>query len=108
MDVELRRLDLESEPPPDLGEEEYDFVAVFNFLHRPLFESIRRAVKPGGLLIYKTYLVTDEPDSTGPRNPRFRLQPNELREQFEGWRVLRYLEETAGRSTAALLAQKPV
>ena len=108
VEVAPLRLDLEADPPPVFGEGKYDLVAVFNFLHRPLFESIRLAVKPGGLAIYKTYLVTGTPDAPGPRDPRFRLQPNELREQFKGWRVLRYQEETDGRATAALFARKPL
>lgn len=108
LEVELGNLDLEADPPPDLGADEYDLVAVFQFLHRPLFPAIRRAVRPGGFVLYKTYLAVPRGASGGPSNPEFRLCPDELRTEFAGWRVLRYEEETAGPGTASLLAQKPL
>jgi tellurite methyltransferase len=39
----------------DLGREQYDLVIVFFFLQRELFPALSAALKPGGVLIYKTY-----------------------------------------------------
>ncbi len=107
LSVETQQLDLESDPPPDLGESVYDLTVVFQFLHRPLFRAIRRAVRPGGLVLYKTYTLDQLTQEGGPRNASFLLDPNELLVRFRDWRVLRYEEEIDGRATAALLAQKP-
>lgn len=108
LEVATLELDLETEPPPALGEAGYDLVVVFQYLHRPLFEALRRAVRPGGFIVYKTYRAVEGEPGEGPKSPRFRLRPGELRKRFAGWRVVRYEEETAGPGTAALLAQKPV
>ncbi len=99
-------LDLE-DPGADLGSEAFDLVCVFHFLHRPLFPALRRSVKPGGLLIYKTYTTDQLRFDWGPRDPRHLLEPGELLRELADWRVLRYEEEWRGRGTAALLARKP-
>src|SRR5690606_23725725 len=99
-------LDLES-PGAGLGEDAFDLVCVVRFLHRPLFAALRRAVKPGGLIVYRTYTTDHLRFEGGPRDPRFLLEPGELLREFAGWRVLRYEEEWRGRGTAALLARKP-
>ena len=104
--VEPLELDLEA-PGADSGEEVFDLVCVVRFLHRPLFPALRRAVKPGGLIVYKTYTTDQLRFDGGPRNPRFLLEPGELPREFASWRVLRYEEEWRGRGTAALLARKP-
>ena len=107
LDIEFLERDLES-GDPDLGEARYDLVAVFEYLHRPLFPAIARSIRPGGLIVYKTYLTGG---GDGPSNPNYLLHPNELLGHFDGYRVLRYQEELAShadrRPTAALLAQKP-
>ena len=100
------QLDLES-LGLDLGENVFDLACVFRFLHRPLFPALRRAVKPGGLLVYHTYTTDQLQFEGGPRDPRHLLEPGELLRQFSEWRVLRYEEEWRGRGTAALLARKP-
>jgi hypothetical protein len=104
--VETRQIDLES-PQADLGAEPFDLICVFRFLHRPLFSALKRAVKPGGLMIYSTYTTDQLAFEGGPRNPQFLLEPGELLREFAAWRVLRYEEEWRGRGTAALLARKP-
>ncbi|MBG99541.1 MAG: hypothetical protein CMN58_04235 [Solibacterales bacterium] len=89
-----------------LGRESYDLVAVFFFLHRPLFPVLRRCLRPGGLVIYKTYTTKQFRHAEWPRQRVHVLEPNELLCLFEGFRVLRYEEEWEGRGTAALIAQK--
>ena len=103
--VECRLDDIEA-AGFSLGEEVYDLAAVFFFLHRPLLPVLRRSLRPGGLIVYKTY-STDQLRYPGrPRHPMHMLEPNELLRLFNGFRVLRYEEEWEGRGTAALIAQK--
>jgi SAM-dependent methyltransferase len=104
--VETLEMDLEA-PEADLGAEAFDLVCVIRFLHWPLFPALRRAVRPGGLLVYHTYTTDQLQFEGGPRNPRHLLEPGELLAKFADWRVLRYEEEWRGRGTAALLARKP-
>ena len=106
MALETRMLDLEA-PDADLGVEIFDLIVAVHFLHRPLFAAIKRAIKPGGMVVYKTYTRDHLVQPEGPKNPAYVLQPNELLREFSDYRVLRYEEKTSGERTAALLAQKP-
>jgi tellurite methyltransferase len=107
LDVRTERADLEAEGA-GLGDERYDIVCVVRFLHRPLFAALRQAVKPGGLVVYRTFTTHRlEASSAGPRDPRFLLEPGELPGLFPGWRVLRYEEESDGPCLAGLVARKP-
>jgi SAM-dependent methyltransferase len=85
----------------------YDIIICFNYLHRPLIAQIREALKPGGLVIYETYIV-DQARWGKPRNPAHLLQHNELLEMFRGFRVLRYREGIIeeSKAMASLVAQK--
>ena len=105
-DIETRMLDLEA-PDADLGAEAFDLIVVVHFLHRPLFNAIKRALRPGGLIIYKTYTRDQMALPEGPTNPAYVLEANELLREFGDYRVLRYEEKISGEGTAALLAQKP-
>lgn len=98
--------DLENEHV-DLGDEAYDLVAVFFFLHRPLFPVLERCLKPGGLLIYKTYSVDQLRYPGRPKHRMYLLEHNELLRAFGSFRVLVYEEQWEGKGTAALIAQKP-
>ena len=104
--VETRQADLET-AEADLGESLYDLVAVFFFLHRPLFPVLRRAIRPQGLIIYKTYSVDQLRYPGRPRHRIHMLEHNELLREFSDFRVLRYEEEWDGKGTASLIAQKP-
>lgn len=89
-----RRLDLEPEgaAPPDLGRERYDGVIVFFYLHRPLFPALLQALKPGGLLLYETFLIDNHLRRQHPRRKEFCLAHNELLRLTAGLRVLHYDE----------------
>ncbi len=104
--IDCQAIDLEA-PGVELGEGTYDLAAVFFFLHRPLFAALRRCLRPGGLLVYKTYTVDQSRYPGRPKHPMHLLAHNELLGAFAGFRVLRYEEEWEGRGTAALVAQKP-
>jgi SAM-dependent methyltransferase len=91
----------------DLGAALYDLAAVFFYLHRPLFAVLERCLKPGGLLVYRTYSVDQLRYPGGPRQRAYLLEHNELLRAFAAFRVLVYEEEWEGKGTASLIAQKP-
>lgn len=114
-----RTLDLEAHPtmPPDLPKERYDAILVFFYLHRPLFPVLLQALKPGGVLIYETFLIDNHLRYQHPRRKEFCLAHNELLELTAGLRVLHYDEGEHGEGpghgshsgpciTAQLLAKK--
>jgi tellurite methyltransferase len=94
----------------ELPEANYDLVVDFNYLQRSLIPQIKAALKPGGHVIFETYLIGQE-ILGHPKNPAYLLGYNELLEQFRDFRVLWYREGkfTDGREAAfraGLLAQK--
>jgi 2-polyprenyl-3-methyl-5-hydroxy-6-metoxy-1,4-benzoquinol methylase len=90
----------------DLGRDQYDLVIVFFFLQRELFPALISALKPGGILIYKTYTIEQKNFAGGPSHPMFLLEPNELLHAFSSMRVLSYHETTQQKGVAELVAQK--
>ncbi|MFL6388465.1 MAG: class I SAM-dependent methyltransferase [Terriglobales bacterium] len=90
----------------DFGREQYDVVLVFFFLQRELFPALVEAIKPGGLLIYKTYTTEQKNFAGGPSHPMFLLEPNELLHAFSSLRVLHYHETAQGKGIAELVARK--
>lgn len=92
----------------------YDGVLVFFYLYRPLFPALIRALKPGGVLIYETFLIDNHFHYHHPRRKEFCLEHNELLRLTQGLRILHYEEgqheEGHGYSdkpfTARLIAQK--
>lgn len=103
--VEAWERDLEAEDV-DLGDGAYDAVVVFRFLHRPLFPALRRALRPGGVLVYETFTVGQETRGH-PHNPRFHLQPGELLRLVAPLEVLREREgDFEGQLLASVVARK--
>ena len=90
----------------DLGREQYDLVVVFFFLQRELFPALLDVIKPGGILIYKTYTTEQKNFSGGPSHPMFLLEPNELLHAFRSMRVLHYHETIQEKGVAELVARK--
>src|SRR5579871_1125883 len=76
----------------DFGRNRYDLILVFFYLQRELFPKLERALRPGGLLIYKTYTVDAHKLGRGPTHPLHLLKHNELLRAFTGLRVLHYQE----------------
>lgn len=103
--ITLEQRDLET-GDADLGVSRFDLAFVFFYLHRPLLPVIDRCLRPGGLLIYKTYSVDQLRFEGRPRHKMYFLEHNELLRVFSGYRVLRYEEEWEGKGSAALIAQK--
>jgi len=97
-DLEARRV--------TLGTARYDAVLVFRYLHRPLFPALRRALKPGGVLIYETYTV-DQAARGRPTDPAHLLRPGELATLVAPLEILdAYEGEVDGASLAGVVARK--
>ena len=107
-------VDFEEAGSDPLQGRHFSAVLVFRYLHRPLMPAIKRAVLPGGLVIYETFTV-DQPRFGRPHNPKFLLQAGELELIFKDWDILHRFEgstisETSGRqqAIAQLVARKPL
>lgn len=85
------QVDFEQANRASLQGKSFAAVMVFRYLHRPLFESIKASIKPGGLIIYETF-IEQQAQFGRPKNPDFLLKPNELLEQFSGWQILHSFE----------------
>ncbi|NIO10027.1 MAG: methyltransferase domain-containing protein [Deltaproteobacteria bacterium] len=101
--------DLARFPFPDSA---YGLILNVNFLDRLLIPQIKKALEPGGYVIFDTYLI-DQQNLGHPRNPAFLLQHNELLTLFKDYRILCYREgkfSDSGKESfrAQLLGQKPV
>jgi tellurite methyltransferase len=107
--VRARVADLEREPLP-AGV--YDVVLIINYLQRDLFAPAAAALAPGGVLIAETVTRAHVEQLGRTFDPRFLLEPGELRDAFPGLEVLRFEEGVVQRSgrpraVAALVAQRP-
>ena len=87
---------------------QYDVVMAFYYLERKIFTEIVKAVRPGGLLIYKTHTIAQANLANGPKNRAHLLEPDELLQLAVGLRVLHYREEVAEKATAELVARKEI
>ena len=107
--ITTRLVDLEREPA--IFTDTFDLILVFYYLQQDLVPQIMRALKPGGVLIYETFLIDNHKRFNHPRRREFCLNHNELLSLFAGLRVLAYREGARdpqkGPFTAALVAQRP-
>jgi SAM-dependent methyltransferase len=99
-------VDLETEPPPDLGRAVFDAIVVFRYLHRPLFPALVEALAPGGRLVYETFTAAQALRGR-PTDPRFLLAPGELRVLVAPLVILEAREgEVDGAAVAAIVAER--
>jgi len=84
----------------------FDLVVVFFYLERRLFPALSAALKPGGLLIYKTY-TREHCKFRECSHPMYFLEPGELRCAFPGFEVLYSRETVKEKGMAELVARKP-
>lgn len=84
-----------------------DLFLVFFYLERKLFPALRRALRPGGLLLYKTYTKEHRKFGKGPSHPMYFLEPNELLHAFEDLDILFYRETVQEKGVAELVARRP-
>ena len=89
-----------------LPEERFDLVTVFFYLERTIFAQLAQTLRPGGLIVYKTYTSEALRRGYGPSHRMHLLEPNELLKEFEGLRVLYYREPVEGNAVAELVARK--
>jgi SAM-dependent methyltransferase len=88
-----------------LPTDRYAAVVNIRYLQRELFPAIRRAVMPGGVVVFETFL-REQARHGHPRNPAFLLEAGELAREFAGFEILA-LEEGlfADGSAPAYLAR---
>ena len=84
-------------------------VVVFRYLHRPLFDALKKAVKPGGYVIYETFTEANR-EFGRPHRDQFLLKENELKRVFKDWDCIFYFEgikQNPKRAIAQIVCQKP-
>ncbi len=86
---------------------QFDVVMAFFYLERKIFSEIVKAVRPGGLLVCKTYTGARAKLPGGPKNPEHLLRPAELLRLADGLQVSHYREQ-ADEATAELVARKEI
>jgi len=86
----------------------FEVVMAFFYLEREIFSEMIKAVRPGGLLVYKTLTLAQLKLPGGPKDPAHLLEPGELLRLADGLRVLHYREEVAEKATAELVARKGI
>ena len=100
--ADLEKTEFEIEPS------RWDLIAICYYLQRNLFESAKRGVKPGGVLISIVHVA--EP---GQAPTRHSLRPGELETFFKGWEILHRHEGIPSdkphrRSVAEIVARRPL
>ena len=108
--VEWLSEDLKTYVPPAMG---FDVVMVFYYLDRQRMPIFLEATRPGGYLIYETFLESQREWGWGPTSRDHLLQPWELPRLIGPFEVVQYREvvDVAGDRLAALasmLAQRPL
>lgn len=106
--VEWRCVDLEqgSEQMPGLGQ--FDLVVGFRYLHRPLFASFARWLKPGGSVVYETFTTLHRECHGRPARDEHVLRPGELPRLLPGFEIRHFSEEWRGTAhTARIWAVRP-
>lgn len=87
----------------------FDVIVNFRFLERATFPVYRRALKPGGWLIFETFVKTD----TAVPTPAHYLNPGELKAAFTGWEIVHFADTAVQspdcrlRRVEQLVARKP-
>jgi tellurite methyltransferase len=102
--LELMQADLEHIRLPESC---FDLILCVQYLQRPLFPHMTRALRPNGVLLFETFTRAQLEFEGGPRNPTYLLETGELREAFPGLSVLFYRELRAGQGIASLMARMP-
>ncbi len=87
---------------------QFDVVMAFFYLRREIFPEIVKAIRPGGLLVYKTLTMEQLKLTGGPKDPAHLLEKDELLRLASGLEVSHHREEVAKKATAALVARKRV
>jgi SAM-dependent methyltransferase len=100
--VRFVHADLEDGSPWPLPGERFEGIVVANYLHRPLFARLERALAPGGVLIYETFMAGNERFGK-PSNPAFLLAPGELWAAFGGLHIIAFEQGLSLQPKAAMV-----
>ena len=87
--IDCQQHDLRSHAPATNA---FDVIVVSYFLQRETLPLLAQALKPDGLLFYQTFSQL-RTDNSGPDNPDFRLEDNELLKLFPQLKLRVYREE---------------
>jgi SAM-dependent methyltransferase len=102
--------DLENGTAWPFSAEYFQGIVVVNYLHRPLLTELAHWLKPGGVLLYKTFACGNEQYGR-PSNPDYLLHKNELMDVFgDAMDVVdcrQQMETSPQRVTQHLCAVKP-
>jgi hypothetical protein len=102
-------VDLEREEGNPLPKNAFEGIVVFRYLHRPLINPIKKALKKGGILIYETFTM-EQRKFGKPRNPDFLLKQGEMSGWFAGWDILHHFEgiiSAPERAVTQIVCRKP-
>lgn len=107
-------IDFEQKSTTPLAGKSFAAIMVFRYLHRPLFEQIKDAILPNGIIIYETF-TTAQVQFGRPKNPDFLLKPDELLDIFSDWEILHSFEgivesvngSGSKQAIAQIVARKP-
>lgn len=107
--IDTRQVDLETNPLLPAGP--FDLVIDFFYLHRPLLPQLRALLRPGGMMVLRTFSCAGSFPG-GPDNPAFVLTPGELLAIFADWEILVHEEglepSHKGGSLAGIVARRPL
>jgi len=70
----------------------YDVIMVCHYLDRALMPHLIKALKPGGFLLYQTFVQDVTSDYKGPSDLLYRLAKNELLQFFSSLQLVMYRE----------------
>lgn len=106
--VDARRVDLEDLESYQLERSAYDVIICFYYLQRNLIPAMKEALKPGGFILYETFLIDQHVKTGHPRRRVYCFEHNELLRLFTDFRVIYYCEgqDAKGTYKASLVAQK--
>lgn len=105
----LWQVDLELPCVNPFPVDRYAAVLGFCYLHRPLFPLLKKAVMPGGLMVYETFTIVQRQFGQ-PNNPDFLLRPGELEATFKDWELIHHFEgirPNPDRGIAQIVARRP-
>lgn len=108
--VEIRQVDLEDLASYEIESSYYDGIICFFYLQRNLIPRLKEALKPGGVIIYETFLIDNHIKFGHPRHKEYCFNHNELLHLFIDYRILFYREGPNPKGTicASLVARKRV
>lgn len=70
---------------------EFDGIVVVNYLWRSQFSDIKNSLKPGGVVIFDTFMIGNE-EYGRPTNSKFLLKSGELKDAFADMDIIAFEE----------------